>query len=94
MNKKYLKEKAEICIIKLLSSFPLIIDLCARKLEVFPLISYLEEVASAFHGYYDKYRIVTDDTPLTEARLFLCSAIRTVLANGLGLLGVTSPESM
>ena len=79
---------------KLLGRFPLVIELCAKRLEVFPLISYLEEVASSFHSYYDKYRIVTDDVRLTEARLFLCLAIRTVVANGLKLLGVTSPKSM
>jgi len=94
LNKRYLKEPEELAIIKLLDLFPLIIELCVKDLEVFPLISYLEEVASSFHSYYDKYRIVTDDMRLTEARLFLCLAIRTVLANGLKLIGVTSPKSM
>lgn len=93
-NKKYLNEPAELAIIKLISRFPLVIELCAKKLEVFPLLSYLEEVTSSFHSYYDKYRIVTDDVRLTEARLFLCLVIRTVLTNGLKLLGVTSPKTM
>jgi arginyl-tRNA synthetase len=94
LNKKYLKEPEELAIIKLLGRFSLTIGLCAKDLEVFPFISYLEEVASSFHSYYDKYRIVTNDIRLTEARLFLCLAIRTVLANGLKLVGVTSPKSM
>jgi len=94
LNKKYLKEQAELGIIRLLGRFPFVVELCARKLEVFPLISYLEEVASAFHSYYNKHRIVTEDTRLTGSRLFLCLAVRTVLANGLKLLGVASPESM
>lgn len=94
LNEKYLKESQELDIAKLLGRFPLIIELCTRRLEIFPLISYLEEVASSFHSYYDKYRIVTNDADLTDARLFLCLAIRTVLANGLRLLGVTSPKTM
>jgi arginyl-tRNA synthetase len=94
LNKRYLKEPEDLSIMKLLGQFPLVIELCAERLEAFPLISYLEEVASSFHSYYDKYRVVTDDARLTEARLFLCLAIRTVLANGLKLLGVSSPKSM
>jgi len=94
LNKRYLKETEEMAIIKLLGQFPFVIELCAKSLEVFPLISYLEEVASSFHSYYDKYRIVTNDARLTEARLFLCMAIRIVIANGLRSLGVYSPKSM
>ena len=89
-----LKSEEEKAMIKLLSRFPFVIELCAKNLEVFPLISYLEEVASGFHSYYDKYRVVTDDAPLTEARLFLCKAILIVIENGLELLGVEIPKSM
>jgi len=89
-----LKSEDDIAVIKLLGRFPFVIGLCARNLEVFPLISYLEETAAAFHSYYDRHRIVTDDARLTEARLFLCLAIRIVLAGGLKLLGAASPESM
>ena len=94
LHRRHLKGQDERDFMKLLGQFPLVIELCARSLEVFPLISYLEETASAFHSYYDKYRIITDDASLTEGRLFLCLAIRTVLANGLRLLGVASPKSM
>ena len=94
LNRKYLKGQDELNIVKLLGRFPLVIELCVRKLEVFPLISYLEEVAAAFHSYYDKYRIVASDAHLTESRIFLSVAIRTVLTNGLKLLGVASPKTM
>jgi len=93
-HRRHLNGEDDLDIIKLLGRFPLIVQLCARKLEVFPLIAYLEDVAAAFHSYYDKYRIVTDDLNLAGARLFLCLAIRTVIANGLKLLGVASPKSM
>ena len=94
LNKETLREKDEIDIIKMLGYFPLIVEACAKTLEVFPLLSYLEEIASLFHSYYNKHRIVTDDTSRAEARLFLCLAIQTVLVNGLRLIGVASPKSM
>lgn len=93
-GKECLKGRDELDVIRILGYFPLVIEACAKMLEVFPLLAYLEEVASSFHSYYDKHRIVTDDARETEAKLFLCLAIRTVIANGLGLLGVASPKSM
>lgn len=94
LREEYLKEKEEIDIIKALGYFPLVVTACTKTLEVFPLLSYLEEVASLFHSYYNKHRIVTNDVRQTEARLFLCLAIQTVIANGLKLIGVASPKSM
>ncbi|MBL7070648.1 MAG: arginine--tRNA ligase [Candidatus Omnitrophica bacterium] len=94
LNKRYLCGEKDIEIMKLLGSFPYVIEMCSKRLEVFPLISYLEEVAAAFHSYYDKHRIISDDIRQTEARLFLCLAIRIVISNGLTLLGVSSPETM
>ena len=94
LHEEYLREKEEIDIIKALGYFPLIVTTCANTLEAFPLLSYLEEVASLFHSYYNKHRIITDDVRQTEARLFLCLAIQTVIANGLRLIGVASPKSM
>ncbi len=94
LNRKYLNQPKEFEIMRLLGAFPFVVEICAKRLEVYPLISYLEEAAAAFHSYYDKHRIVSDDIRLTQARLFLCLAIRNVIANGLRLLGVSSPESM
>ncbi len=94
LNREYLKGEDEAAVIKMLAYFPLVVEACAKTLEAFPLLTYLEEVASIFHSYYNKHRIVTDDARETEAKLFLCLAIQTVLANGLRLLGVASPRSM
>ena len=59
---------------------------------------YLEEVAGAYHRFYDKCRVTPmGDEPITDlhrARLWLNDATRTVIANGLGLLGVSAPERM
>jgi arginyl-tRNA synthetase len=52
------------------------------------------DLASAFHDYYTKYRIIQDDTDLMQARLALCEGVRKVLRQGLELLGVSAPEKM
>jgi len=47
-----------------------------------------------FHPYYNKNRVVTEDIKQTNARLYLCEAVRIVIKTGLGLLGVSTPEEM
>ena len=51
-------------------------------------------LASVFHAYYNKHRVLTDEPDLTNARLYLVQAVRKVIRNGLGLLGVSAPEKM
>jgi len=46
------------------------------------------------HSYYYKHRFITEDADLTQARLWLVGCVRTVLAHGLGILGVEAPEAM
>jgi arginyl-tRNA synthetase len=59
---------------------------------------YLEEVAGVYHRFYEKCRITPmgdeEITDLHRARLWLNDATRTVIANGLSLLGVSAPERM
>ena len=55
---------------------------------------YVEELASSFSGFYRDCKVITDDEALTSARLGLCIATRSVIAAGLGLLGVGAPEKM
>jgi len=59
---------------------------------------YAEELAGTYHRFYDACRVLPlgDEpaTPLTVARLWLSAATRVVLANALGLLGVSAPERM
>ena len=59
---------------------------------------YLEEVAAAYHKFYDAVRVLPmgDEAPdaATQARLQLCAATRQVLANGLAILGISAPERM
>jgi len=58
------------------------------------LTRYLEELAATFHVFYNRHRVIGDDTELTTARLFLARCVRQVILNGLGILGVSAPESM
>jgi arginyl-tRNA synthetase len=57
-------------------------------------VFYLLDLAGTLHNYYNKHRIISDDTDLTQARLLLVSSVRTVMANALGILGVSAPERM
>jgi arginyl-tRNA synthetase len=58
---------------------------------------YMQELAGAFHAYYhdrSKHQVVSDDHRVSAARLFLVSAIRIIIRNGLALMGVSAPETM
>jgi arginyl-tRNA synthetase len=84
----------EQSLIKRLLQYPGLVAGAARAREPHRVAYYLTEVASLFHPYYKAHRILTDDRGLTMARLGLCAAVGQVVSNGLGLLGVSAPESM
>lgn len=79
---------------KQLSSYPDLVESAAEALEPHRLTFYLQESAGMLHRYYYGQRVVTDDLPLTRARLVLMTAVRIVLKNALDLLGVRAPERM
>ena len=74
--------------------YPDIIIGCAKALEPFSLVRYLQEVAGAFHKFYDSCRVLDENKELSVERLALIEAARVVLGNGLRLLGVSAPEKM
>ena len=53
-----------------------------------------QDLAARFHRFYTECRVVSDDEALTQARLWLAAGTKQVLANLLGLLGVSAPEAM
>ena len=55
---------------------------------------YVIDTATLFHKFYNACRVKGDNEALMQARLGLCIATRTVIANTLGLLKITAPESM
>jgi arginyl-tRNA synthetase len=58
------------------------------------LTTYLQDVATAFHRFYHEHRIVIPELDIAKARLALCLATKTVLANGCKILGISTPERM
>ncbi|MFJ3789092.1 arginine--tRNA ligase [Kitasatospora sp. NPDC090091] len=81
-----------------LGEFPRVLATAGELREPHRVARYLEELAGKYHRFYDNCQILPkgDDeaTDLTHARLWLADATRTVIANGLTLLGVTAPERM
>ncbi|OGP15978.1 MAG: arginine--tRNA ligase [Deltaproteobacteria bacterium GWC2_55_46] len=86
------KEETEL--IKRLGAFEELVERSAFAMEPHRITFYLMELAGLFHPYYNKTRVVTDDPEQTGARLLLCRAVATVVANGLALLGVSAPDKM
>jgi len=77
-----------------LSKYPEMVEAAAVNLEPHILAAWLRELANAFHTYYNSHQFLVDDAALRNARLVLVVATRQVLKNGLGLLGLSAPESM
>ena len=84
----------EIKLIKCLLKFPELVIKSMDDLEPQLISNYLMEVASAFHHYYAKYKVITNQKNLSIARLNLINAVRQVLYNGLSILNISKPEKM
>lgn len=84
----------EIALIKIIARYPEIVEQSARTLEPHRYTFYLNELASVFHSYYNKNRVISDEMELSKARLYLVHCIGIVLRNALGILGVKAPEKM
>lgn len=89
-----LKEPEELRLMKAMRQFPRAVSAAARDLEPSVLVEYLGGLAAAFHQFYGKCRVVTDDAALTQSRLTLVYAMQKLVRTGLGLLGISAPESM
>ncbi len=93
-----LTEESEVALMNTLQQYPALIEKVALSHEVYVLCNYLRQLATVLHSYYDadnkRIRILIDDPQLRNARLLLLHATRQVLQNGLGLIGVSAPESM
>ncbi len=84
----------ELQLIKLLTALPDTVDDSALHFEPHRLTYYLTELASCFHGFYNKNRVITDDQALTKARLYLLKRTAQTLKNALSILGISAPERM
>lgn len=89
-----LTHESEITLIKKLIAFPEAISLAAAHREPHRLITYLNELASTFTSFYHDCRIIGEEDEIMQARTELAKATATVLANGLGILGIDAPDRM
>ncbi|HCI29783.1 MAG TPA: arginine--tRNA ligase [Fervidobacterium sp.] len=90
-----LESESEMRLIKLISLFDEILEKVAERLSPHYLTDYLEKVASAFHKYYAENKIVdVENVPLSNARLNLAYAVKSVLSEGLTLVGINAPQRM
>lgn len=89
-----LAEPEEMNLLKLLSLFPEQVEKSALSLHPNVIFTYLMNLASAFHGYYNRHKVITDDRDLSFARLCLVLCVKKVIRNGMALLGVSVPERM
>ena len=93
-NLSQLTEGHEQALLTRLARYPEILEAAALTHEPHQLAHFLRDLANEFHTYYNAHQFLVDDAALRDARLCLIRAVRMVIANGLGLLGVSAPESM
>jgi len=84
----------DVALIKHLAQFPEAVAAAANSMEPHRVTFYLMNLAGAFHSYYNKQRVLTDDLHASQGRLYLIAAVQKVIRNGLDLLGVSAPERM
>ena len=93
-----LDHERENNLLGMIAEFPRVVASAAELREPHRVARYLEDLATAYHRFYDDCRVLprSDEelAPIHIARLWLCAAARQTLANGLGLLGVSAPERM
>ncbi len=81
-------------LIKEMLRYPDVLAAAAESKEPHRLANYLREVAVAFTQFYGACRIIGEAEDIASARMLLAQAARTVLASGLGVLGISAPERM
>ncbi|RVT84801.1 arginine--tRNA ligase [Inhella crocodyli] len=84
----------ELALMTLLAEYPAMLSRAAQGLSPHDVAFYLRDLAGAFHSYYAAERFLVDDEALRGARMALLTATRQVIANALGVLGVSAPEQM
>lgn len=98
LRPELLDHEKESVLLGALAEFPRVVSQAAELREPHRVARYLEDTAATFHKFYDECRVLPmgdeEATDIHRARLWLVEATRVVVANGLGLLGVTAPERM
>ncbi|ASK62048.1 arginine--tRNA ligase [Virgibacillus phasianinus] len=89
-----LTSEKEVDLLKKLGEFPQTVTEAAVKRTPHKVTQYVFDLASLLHSFYNAEKVFSDDQELTKARLALMRAVKTTIANGLTLIGVTAPEKM
>lgn len=89
-----LTHETEVELLRALAEVPATIERAAGLRAPHRLAHAAQDLAGRFHRFYTECRVVGDDEDLTQARLWVCAATKQVIANLLGMLGVSAPERM
>jgi arginyl-tRNA synthetase len=89
-----LEEEQEKSLLRRLDQYPEVVAAAAANSEPHNVANYLRELAGDFHTWYNAHKMLVEEPRQRNARVALCQAVRQVIANGLGLLGVSAPEAM
>ncbi|MCF8527412.1 MAG: arginine--tRNA ligase [Candidatus Nanopelagicales bacterium] len=93
-----LDHERENNLLGMIAEYPRVVASAAELREPHRVARYLEDLATAYHRFYDVCRVLprSDEelAPVHVSRLWLCAAARLTVENGLGLLGVSAPERM
>ena len=89
-----LTQSREKALMKQLCRYREVLKSAATEMAPHHLLNFLRELAAEFHSYYNDCPFLVEDDDVRNARLVLISAVRRILANGLGLLGVSAPRRM
>lgn len=81
-------------LLKKLADFSNVVKSAAENRATHRIPNYIQELAGAFHKFYNADKVLTDDAAKTAAYLLMIEAVRQTLENALGLIGVSAPEQM
>jgi arginyl-tRNA synthetase len=91
---KGLTDEKELLLIKKICLYEDILDLSLEILSPHPVCNYLLEVSKTFHKFYESCRVIELNGEINLSRVLLIYATKTILRNGLNLLGISAPEKM
>jgi arginyl-tRNA synthetase len=84
----------EKALLRRLDRYPELVLAAAGKSEPHTVATFLRELSAEFHTWYNAEKMLVDDPALRNARIALAQSVKQVIANGLGLLGVSAPAQM
>ncbi len=93
-NREYLNNTESVKLMKMMVKFPEEVSSSAESMEPHRLSNYLMRLAQLYHKFYTEHRVLSDNHEKSNTFMFLSDCVRTVLRNGLNLLGVSAPEQM